>query len=117
MDRLEKDCELPQGFHLALLKEGDWSFVLKLHALLEKAVTQLLVHAIGIDSLSRVFSAMEMSNTKTGKIALCKLSTSCPQYILDSFALFLSCANKLMHNVENAVGFDIVAHFSAERQR
>jgi len=50
----------------------DWSFVIKLHALLETAVSQLLVHALGGEELVDVFSALEMSNIKTGKLAFVK---------------------------------------------
>ncbi len=38
LQELELDLGLPKGFCIKLLEEDDWSFVIKLHALLESAV-------------------------------------------------------------------------------
>ena|SRR5437660_11669723 len=90
LGRLEHDSGLPSGFCLALLQENDWSFVIKLHALLETAVSQLLVHALGGEELVDVFSALEMSNTKTGKLAFVKTLGLLPKHISNSFGHFQS---------------------------
>src|SRR5438876_8460305 len=54
----EKEIGLPGGFFLRLLvKEDDWSFVIKLHALIEAAVSHLLATICG-DKLLTVFARL-----------------------------------------------------------
>jgi hypothetical protein len=66
------DLRLPQGFCESLYKEDDWSFIIKLHALLEAVVTHLLVAHLQQDALLDVFARVEMSQEKTGKLAFAK---------------------------------------------
>src|SRR5437660_10922429 len=42
LSSLEKLLGLPSGFFLLLLKEDDWSFIIKTHALVESGMTRLL---------------------------------------------------------------------------
>jgi len=70
--RFEKELGLPEGFYVNLLvKEDDWSFVIKLHALVEAAVAHLLATNCG-DKLLDVFVRLELSNNTTGKLAFAK---------------------------------------------
>lgn len=69
---LERELSLPDGFYIDLLKEDDWSFIIKLHSLFEAAITQLLVESLGKTELYTVLSRLEISNEYTGKIAFCK---------------------------------------------
>ena len=66
---LEQDLKIRPGFLYGLLKEDDWSFVIKGHAFVEAAVSHLLVTAIGKNELSRVVSNLELGNLRTGKLA------------------------------------------------
>lgn len=68
----EKELGLPDGFFTNLLvKEDDWSFIIKLHALVEAAVAHLLAATCG-DKLLDVFSRLELSSLETGKLAFAK---------------------------------------------
>ena len=42
IQELEQALGLPKGFCFKLIEEDDWSFVLKLQALLESAISDLL---------------------------------------------------------------------------
>jgi hypothetical protein len=65
INKLEKDLGLPRFFLVEILKEkDDWSFIVKLHALLESACNYLLVHYTGFNDLAGVFSKMQMGNKK-----------------------------------------------------
>jgi hypothetical protein len=116
LGRLERDCGLPSGFCLALLRESDWSFVIKLHALLESAVSQLLVNALARKELADVFASLEMSNTKTGKFAFVKALDLLPKAHLDFIRELSELRNQLAHRVTN-VSFNITEYFSRERQK
>jgi hypothetical protein len=60
---LSKDLELPEGFLTALLLEhSDWAFIVKAQAILETAVTSLLVAHLGKPELEDfIAEEMEMS--------------------------------------------------------
>lgn len=107
--QLEDDLGLPVGFFKALAKEDDWSFVIKLHALIEAAATHLLVETIAKPSLQDIFSRIDMSNTQVGKLAfmdkLGLVSKDAKRFIHTLSEL----RNDFVHNVSN-VDVDLV-HF------
>jgi hypothetical protein len=70
--QLEKDLALPKGFYRKLYKEDDWSFVIKLHSLIEAAISSLIIEALGHTQLSEAISRLELSNNTTGKMAFVK---------------------------------------------
>jgi hypothetical protein len=62
---LERDVGLAQGIYRRLLDEDDWSFVIKLHALLESAMTFLLATRFRDERLHEVFARMELGTRAT----------------------------------------------------
>jgi hypothetical protein len=98
---LEAELGVTPAFFNSLLEEDDWSFVIKLYSLIEATVTHLLVQSLEKPELQEVISFLELSNSKTGKIAFLK-----SMGLLDSnsrrFIQTLSeVRNKLVHNVAN----------------
>jgi hypothetical protein len=98
---LESELGLPKAFFRGLLDENDWSFVIKLHSLIESAATRLLVVALGKPELEEIISRIELSGKTTGKLAFFKSLN-----LLDSesrgFIQKLSeVRNKLVHDVSN----------------
>lgn len=69
---LEHDVGVEPGFFGALLHENDWSFVVKLHALLEAVLTRVLADVIGRPELVPVFSFVEMSDARRGKVVFAR---------------------------------------------
>jgi hypothetical protein len=69
---LESDLGLPAGFFSALPKEDDWSFVIKLHALFEGAVTHMLLHKLGFPRLGSVLARLELGDPRIGKLAFAR---------------------------------------------
>ena len=67
---LQQELGIDQYFLENLYKEpDDWSFVVKLNALIEAALTHLLVEDVGRAELRDAFANTELANAKTGKIA------------------------------------------------
>jgi uncharacterized protein YutE (UPF0331/DUF86 family) len=98
---LEPELGVTPGFFNSLLEEDDWSFVIKLHALIEAAATHLLLEVLDKPETRDVISFLELSNPRTGKIVFLK-----SMGLLDSksrsFIQTLSeVRNKLVHNVAN----------------
>jgi hypothetical protein len=99
--QLEEDLELPTGFFEDLAHEDDWSFVIKLHALIEAALTHLLVETIARPSLHDIFSRIDTSNVQTGKLAFADklglVSTDVKRFIRTLSEL----RNSFVHDVSN----------------
>ncbi len=98
---LEAELGVTPAFFNGLLEEDDWSFVIKLHSLIEAAATHLLVEVLDKPEARDVISFLELSNSRTGKIAFLN-----SMGLLDSnskrFIKTLSeVRNKLIHDVSN----------------
>lgn len=107
--QLEEDLELPVGFFEALAQEDDWSFVIKLHALIEAAVTHLLVETIAKPSLQDIFARIDMSNAQTGKLAFADKLGLVSKDVRRFIRTLSELRNDFVHNVSN-VDVDLV-HF------
>jgi hypothetical protein len=103
---LEKDLGLPDGFLQSLRKSDDWSFIIKVHALMEASVSHLLVHHFGDERLSRVFEFMELSDKRRGKIAIVSALELLPDLVRRFLAKLSELRNSVVHNV-NQVGFKL----------
>lgn len=126
VDRLEKAIGLPTGFYENLVHANDdWSFVLKLHALMEASLTMLLTERIGSGSLpdssdlTKALARLEMSRTDVGKVQLAfTLGLISKRY--RRFLYFLSdLRNDFVHDIKNVnlTLQDHVAPFNQDQRR
>jgi len=102
---------LPKDFYSNLLREDDWSFVVKLNALFEGACTHVLTTRLHAPELADAFANLDLANTKYGKIALLRslgAISSEQATILRSLA---ELRNALVHNISN-VSFSFSTHLS-----
>jgi hypothetical protein len=100
-NEIEKAVGVKTGFFVALLKEDDWSFVIKLHALVEAAITHLLVVASGNERLGNVYALLELSDNRKGKLAFVRgldLLNSKYRHLIKTLS---EVRNKLVHDVKN----------------
>jgi hypothetical protein len=100
-EEIEKAVGVKPGFFVALLKEDDWSFVIKLHALVEAAVTHLLVVASGIERLGNVYALLELSDNRKGKLGFVReldLMNSKYRHLIKTLS---DVRNRLVHDVKN----------------
>jgi hypothetical protein len=110
---------LPTEFLPGLMADSDWSFVIKLHALIEAAVTHALVVHSGKDEASEVFANLELSNAKTGKLAFSKVFLNLESEDRRFIRSFSELRNSLIHDIRN-VSFTLSGYFSGlpiEKQR
>jgi len=98
---LQTKLGLPKSFFDSLLKEDDWSFVIKLHSLIESVTSSLLVYHFKDKRLESIFKRIELSNKSVGKIAFLKalglLRESNRRYIVKLSEL----RNQIVHNVSH----------------
>jgi len=104
--QLEKEIGIRPGFLESLKTEDDWSFIIKLHALVEAAVSYLLCKALGHDELSETFSFLELSNKRVGKIAFVKSLGLLDEKDRRFISSLSELRNKLVHDISN-VQFDL----------
>lgn len=100
IDELEIEMGIPKGFFNSLLHSNDWSFVVKLHAFLESAVTFLLTEIVD-PKLEHVLAQLEMSNKKTGKLAFLSALGILESRSYRFISKLSELRNKLVHNVKN----------------
>lgn len=103
---LEKELVIREGFLESLRNEDDWSFIIKVHALLEGAVSHLLCKTLGHDQLSEVFSFIELSNKRSGKIAFIKALSLLDKPDRRFISSLSELRNQLVHDISN-VDFDL----------
>lgn len=98
---LQEKLNLPKDFFKNLLQEDDWSFIIKLHALIEAACGSLLLYHFDEPGLKTIISRLELSNKTTGKIAFLKEL----ELLGDNNRRFVSSLsewrNNFVHNVQN----------------
>jgi hypothetical protein len=100
------------GFFADLLKEDDWSFIIKAHALLESACAELLAERTGVPALIDVFSRLELSAKTTGKVAFLKAFDLAIDRERRFIVALSELRNTLVHNVRNTT-FSLTEHVLA----
>jgi desulfoferrodoxin (superoxide reductase-like protein) len=116
-ESLEKELGLPNGFLQELRDSDDWSFVIKVHALMEASVSYLLRHHFGDERLANVFDFMELSDKRRGKIAIVSALDLLPKFNRRFLAKLSELRNSVVHNI-NQVDFKLPEHVkSLEKQK
>lgn len=98
ISKLEQLLELPPGFVDGLLNEDDWSYVVKTHALLEAALTHMLIDA-NDPRLADVFRKLQLGGGRTGKIAFAKALEVADPASLKLISQISELRNSLVHDV------------------
>lgn len=116
MDDLEKAIRnietrtgVRPGFFDELLNEDDWSFIIKAHALLESACAEILTERSDVPELIDIFSRLELSDKKTGKLAFLKAFDLTVERERRFIASLSELRNTLVHNAKNTK-FDLLEH-------
>ena len=108
--QLEQELGLTKGFFSGLLKEDDWSFIVKLESLIESACTYLLVKATNQPSLEDIFSRLEIANKYTGKVAFIKALNLLDERDRAFVHALATLRNTLVHDVRNVASFSLSIH-------
>jgi hypothetical protein len=112
LDDFEKDLGLPSGFLMDLLEDDDWSFVIKLHALFEAAVSHLLIERLAEPSLEPVISRLEMRRKLVFASALEVVDRETGAFL----QRFSELRNSFVHNVTKT-NATLESHFSGLNAR
>jgi len=110
--KLETEMGLTDGFFVSLTEEDDWSFVVKCHALMESTCSYLLTTYFDNQSYADIFSRLEMSDKKTGKVAFLRASGMIVPEEASFIVALSELRNTLVHNIHR-VPFKFSDHVSS----
>ncbi|MDQ2974602.1 MAG: hypothetical protein M3R69_04210 [Acidobacteriota bacterium] len=108
---IEKGLGLPVNFLLSIYQEDDWSFVIKLHSMVEAAVTHLLHTRFGDERLTDVLSALQLGHRKTGKLAFVTALGLLSDENVRLITGLSELRNRLIHGIKN-IQFDFGEYFN-----
>jgi hypothetical protein len=96
---LEGEIGLPPGFFKKIGAEDDWTFIVKLHALIERCVTKLIVDRTKSLGLHKILERLRFNDTKAGKLAVARdLGLLSAEYI-DFIRVVCEIRNDFVHDV------------------
>lgn len=107
---LEKHLGLSDGFFLRLREEDDWSFIIKIHALVETAFTRLLEALVG-PNLAKFVNTLDLSGGRHSKLELLRLLGDADSINVRFVRGLSRIRNRLVHNITH-VGFVIADYVS-----
>jgi hypothetical protein len=96
---LEEKVGLQSGFLVKLYEEDDWSFIIKLHALMEAACTHLIVAHLEKPELADIISRLELSGKTLGKTVILKRLNLLGEYNRRFISALSELRNKLVHDI------------------
>jgi hypothetical protein len=99
-------------FLRSIRDEDDWSFVVKMHAPMEAAVTRLLTLRLGEDSLHDVFSRLDFASPNFGRLAFAKALNLLDSKDRGFLRELAELRDRLVHDVSN-VSFDLHGYVAA----
>ena len=80
--------------------DDDWTFVIKIHALLEASLNMILIHNLG-KKMTPFIVLLETGNIENGKLAWVKQLELMPKQHMDFIRILGPLRNKLAHNPKN----------------
>jgi len=112
VQKLLESIGLPRDFLDQLLKESDWSLVIKMHAVFEAVLASLITKRLANPQVGDVVSNLDFNNTKAGKVALARALGLVESPEVAFLRGLSELRNKLVHNIEN-VTFSFKTHVAS----
>jgi hypothetical protein len=107
-----EDFDHKSRFIIDLLEQDDWSFVIKGHAMLEAAVTELVLEHLGENRLKELIERLPLSDNQIGKVVIAKHLDLLDDDQRRFIRWFSELRNGLVHRLEN-INFTFEQRISA----
>lgn len=115
ISKFETDLNISPGFYKNLLHEDDWSFIIKLSALLETSSTDVLTKVLGYRELEGAISYLDYGNSKSGKVVMMEKMKIITKEQAKTLRKFLEIRNKVAHRLED-VNFTFEKYISGFKE-
>ena len=112
IEHLSSIIGIAPEFFPELLEEDDWSFVIKMHALLESTISHVLTLTAHNEVLGDIFARLELSNKSVGKLAFLKAYDMVDKHERRLMSELSELRNHLVHRIEN-ITFTFEAYLSS----
>ena len=99
---LQSKIGVSPTFFKQIYDEDDWSFIIKLHALIEAACNHLILYHLQEPKLSKIITRLELSSQVIGKIAFLKSLDLLSKYYRRFIVALSELRNSLVHDVRNS---------------
>lgn len=107
---------VPVDFYTKLKGDDDWSFVVKLHALVESTILHILVSHFNDDRLLPLFAWMKNSDLNEGRLGFIRALELLDSTRINFVVQFSGLRNKFAHNVRH-IPFTIDEFLKGSKQR
>lgn len=114
LGELEKGLGLPQNFIKGIIGTGDdWSFIIKVSALLESAITHVVTQRLDCSELELPISKLSFMG-QTGKLAFAEALGLIGSTEVRLLEVIYGIRNKVVHDVKD-VGFNLSSYFKSDK--
>lgn len=98
-----------ESFLANLPNDDDWTFILKIHAMVEAGLNQMILNHFGEPRISRLITKLPIGNTGTGKLSFAKALDLIPLENREFVAVLSDIRNHCIHDIRN-FRFDIKSY-------
>ena len=95
------ELKLPKDFYPSLMRENDWSFVIKLSALLEAVCTNILTKKLNNENINKSIAYLDYANKKSGKLNFLEKLDVIDKKQAEVLYKLAELRNKIVHNVDS----------------
>jgi hypothetical protein len=100
-DWVRESLGIPDKFWDTLATDDDWTFVIKVHGLIEASLNQLLLNELNKPELETFISRIETADERTGKLAVVRACNLLNKNVCTFVRALSVLRNKLVHNIKN----------------
>jgi len=108
-EQLLASIGLSPDFVLGLTREGDWSLIIKLHAMFEAVIGGLIVKQLKTPNIDDVVAYLDFNNVKSGKVSFARALGLVGKREVAFLRGFSELRNALVHDIRN-VEFNLTTH-------
>ena len=113
---LQNSLGVPSNFFVNLARDDDWSFIIKLNAVIEAAFIHLLVSHFADERLREVILALDNGDKSRGRLAFVSALDLIPSECRDFVVQLGRIRNPLAHGIRH-VEFNIKKDMDKERRK
>ena len=108
IEELEISIGVTKGFFSKIIHEDDWSFIIKLHGMIDAGLTQIILEYFGDSRLDEPISRMNIQGG-SGKLAFVRHLELLPKHNINFIQKLTEIRNVVVHRIANT-SFSIDAH-------